>query len=190
MLQAPPIFNSECRPWFSHIVFYRVVNISLPISLFLLSKSVPIFYVQFHALSFLFALAQNKNMFICLIIINYWFTPRVYNPLPQGVVPAAEPAHGCSASLYLRCAAGPQPRRRLDGPGDAIWVVQPATRCHQVLHQCHTQQGLHQHHRAGTPHQMPAGGWGSSCWKRILPADLVIIQTYGPVESQLSNITL
>lgn len=78
---------------------------------------------------------------------------------PQGVVPAAEPAHGCSAGLHLRRAAGPQPRRRLDGPGHAVRVLQPAARRHQVLHQRHTQQGLHQHHRAGPPHQMPAGGW-------------------------------
>lgn len=88
-------------------------------------------------------------------------TPHALSsPLPpQGVVPAAEPAHGRSAGLHLRSATGPQPRRRLDGPGHAVRVLQPAARRHQVLHQRHTQQGLHQHHRANPPHQMPAGEW-------------------------------
>lgn len=81
------------------------------------------------------------------------------SPPPQGVVPAAEPAHGRSAGLHLRRAAGPQPRRRLDGSGHAVRVVQPAARRHQVLHQRHTQQRLHQHPGACPPHQMPAGGW-------------------------------
>lgn len=101
----------------------------------------------------------------CLYLLCPWCGPLVpVSPLlssrqPQGAVPAAEPAHGCPAGLHLCRAAGSQPRRRLDGPGHAVRVLQPAARRHQVLHQRHAQQGLHQHRCTGPPHKMPAGGW-------------------------------
>lgn len=115
-----------------------------------------------------------KTSFFCIIIII--FLPPLLSsssppssplcPCPQGVVPAAEPAHGRSAGVHLRRAAGPQPRRCLDGPGHAVRVLQPAARRHQVLHQCHSQQGLHQHCCANPPHQMPAGGWREGFHRR------------------------
>lgn len=113
------------------------------------------------------------SIVLCMKIKHYFLLIATPPPPPQGVVPAAEPAHGRPAGLHLRRAAGPQPRRRLDGPGHALRVLQPAARRHQVLHQRHTQQGLHQHHGADPPHQMPAGGWredvkaGGGVWMQL-----------------------
>lgn len=148
---------SQFNPWFHHfivpyisivlcmkkktqflLIFTPVPSSSLPLSL-------PLTYASFPV-----RLPCTPSSLL---------TSRPSFPPPQGVVPAAEPAHGRSAGLHLRRTAGPQPRRRLDGPGHAVRVLQPAARRHQVLHQRHTQQGLHQHHRANPPHQMPAGGW-------------------------------
>jgi len=54
----------------------------------------------------------------------------------QGIVSAAESAHGCPAGLHLCRAVRPFTQCRMDWPRHTLWVLWTAERCPRLLQKC------------------------------------------------------